>query len=67
MTSLPDDNTPDLAIVRQIEAEIAKHPLEIQHRVRNTATAIREFVHAHGGEGHLALALVGAKMAAGVL
>lgn len=63
--SLPDNL--DLAIVREIEAEIAKQPLEVQHRVRNMASAIKEFVGAHGGEGQLALALISAKLAARVL
>lgn len=52
-------------VVHDIEAEIAKHPLEVQHKIRNMAEAITEFTRTHPGLGHMAVALVGARMAAG--
>lgn len=57
--------TEEEIVVHDIEAEIAKHPLEVQHTIKNMAEAITEFTRNHPGLGHMAVALVGARMAAG--
>jgi hypothetical protein len=43
--------------------EIAKQPIDTQHRIKNTAEAVTEFLREKGPEGCMALALVAARFA----
>lgn len=51
-------------VLALIHMEILTLSPDKQQKVTNTAAALREFVRANGPEAYMALALVGAEMAA---
>lgn len=55
----------DQDTLSMINAEIAKMPIDAQHRIKDMASSLRDFITTNGGEGHMALALTGARIAAG--
>lgn len=56
--------TPEQEVVHDIQAEIAKQHPDVQHRVNLMANNLRTTIRMHAGEGHLALVLVAAELAA---
>lgn len=56
-------STPEQQNLSDILMEIAKLPLDSQHRIKANAEAMTEFLREKGPEGCMALALVAARFA----
>ena len=59
-------NEAELQQLMFIRGTVASMPQEVQNKVQVAVKEIKGIIQAHGGEGFLALALVGAEVAAEV-
>lgn len=57
---------PDMLVLNEIRLAIAQQPNHVLQKINNTAEALRLFIRSNGPEAHMAMALVGAEMAAEV-
>lgn len=56
--------TPEQHTLNEIRLAIAQQPEPILGKINNTAEALRLFLRSNGPEAYMAMALVGAEMAA---